>query len=201
MSKERVQINNLNDVKRVLSGDFVNVQIGYGSNEKDIQRKIGETWVGLDGIEWEQMNGYKSKVTKLDYIREEINKYNSCPMEICNVNQYNETRLDKKFRNLMGMCGKCVAKLETKIRVDGNWEEYEKNKVKQNAISYLKDKQTELQDMVNALENFSTIRENGTVDKWSKLDPEQVKKDIIDDFERYKSEVKKQYNITDEEVM
>ena len=196
----KVKINTLEDVKKVLNGDFVNIRVGYDKQD-DIQRKIGDIWTDVNGTTWQQMNGYRTNVTKFDDIRSDINKYRSCPMETCNVTQYNETRLDKKFKNLMGMCSKCVSKLETKIKVDGGWDEYEKNKLKQNAISYIKDKETELDDMLNALNNFSTIRENGTIDKWSNIDPEVVKKDIVDDFNVFKENVKQQYNITDEELM
>ena len=197
----KTNIRSLNDIKKVLDGDFVNIQVGYDINEYEVPRKIGDIWEDSNGKKWEQMNGYRTNITKFDDIRDDIRKYRSCPMEVCKVTQYNETRLDAKFKNLMGMCSKCVAKLETKIRAEGKWDEYEKNKLKQNAISHLKDKQSELQDMMNSLDEFHTIRENGKIDRWKGIDPEKVKIDLQESFERFKAKVKTQYSITDEELM
>ena len=38
-------------------------QVGY--EPEDITRKVGETWTDSEGVEWEQKNGYRSKISKL----------------------------------------------------------------------------------------------------------------------------------------
>jgi hypothetical protein len=55
--------------------------------------------------------------------------------------------------------------------------------------------------MIRAMDDFKTIRENGKIDRWTNVDPEQVKKDIKDDFYKFKFELMKQYNIIDEDIM
>ena len=48
-------------------------------------------------------------------------------------------RLDNKFWRMMGHCFDCQVKIETKLRIKGEYEEWEKNKIRENKKSYLKD--------------------------------------------------------------
>jgi len=200
MSK-KIDITKTENLIKIVNNDFKEIKVGYEGREIEEIRKVGDRWTDSKGVMWEQREGYKSKVTKLDDIRNEINKYDKCPKEVCDVNQYNETRLDKKYKNIMGMCKKCSIAFENKLRTEKKWEEYEQNKIKQNVISYIKDKESELDDMIRAMDDFKTIRENGKIDRWTNVDPEQVKKDITDDFYKFKFELMKQYNIIDEDIM
>jgi hypothetical protein len=44
---------------------------GY-EKEVDKKREVGEKWVDADGKEWEQKEGYKTNVTKMDEVRKYI---------------------------------------------------------------------------------------------------------------------------------
>lgn len=48
-------------------------------------------------------------------------------------------KLDNKMYWLHNMCFDCVIEFETKLRIEGRWEEYERNKVKENIRSYIKE--------------------------------------------------------------
>ena len=197
----RIDITKNENLIKLINNDYRDIKVGYEKSSDNINRKIGDQWTDSDGYIWEQKDGYISKVTKFDNIRDDIRRYEHCPKETCGVTQYSETRLDIKYRSIMGMCSKCAIDFETKLRAEKKWEEYEINKIKQNVIAYIKDKESELDDMIEALDNFETVRENGKIDKWTNVDPEKVKKDIKDDFYKFKSDLMKQYNITDEEIM
>ena len=56
---------NLQRVKDMLDGNYKSkIQSGY-IGEKEKERKIGDKWIDVDGVEWEQKNGYHVKVNKL----------------------------------------------------------------------------------------------------------------------------------------
>ena len=56
---------NLQRVKDMLDGNYKSkIQSGY-IGEKEVERNIGDKWTDSDGIEWEQKNGYRMKVSKL----------------------------------------------------------------------------------------------------------------------------------------
>ena len=48
-------------------------------------------------------------------------------------------KLDDKMWRLYGHCFDCQIKIETKMRAAGNYEEWEKNRIRENKKSYVKD--------------------------------------------------------------
>ena len=63
MAKES---KNLAKVQSMLDGTYGGkIQSGYVSDNVHANRKIGERWFDSDGDEWEQKEGYRSKVSKL----------------------------------------------------------------------------------------------------------------------------------------
>ena len=60
--KYRKNIENISDM---VSGDYKGkIQSGY-IGEKEVERKVGDKWVDSDGVEWEQKDGYRSKVSRM----------------------------------------------------------------------------------------------------------------------------------------
>jgi len=56
---------NIQKVQDMLDGNYKSkIQSGY-IGEKEQDRKIGDKWTDSDGVEWEQKNGYRMKVSKL----------------------------------------------------------------------------------------------------------------------------------------
>ena len=61
MAKES---KNLQKVQDMLDGNYKNkIQSGYSTAEE--HRKVGDKWTDSDGVEWEQKQGYRSKVSRL----------------------------------------------------------------------------------------------------------------------------------------
>ena len=57
---------NLQKVQDMLDGNFKNkIQSGYVANNIHEGRKIGDKWTDSDGVEWEQKDGYRSKVSRM----------------------------------------------------------------------------------------------------------------------------------------
>ena len=57
---------NMQKFQDMLDGNYKNkIQVGALPDNVHANRKIGEKWADLDGVEWEQKDGYRVKVTKL----------------------------------------------------------------------------------------------------------------------------------------
>ncbi len=57
---------NLQKVKEMLDGNYKNkIQVGHIPDNVHANREIGDKWTDSDGVQWEQKNGYRSKINKL----------------------------------------------------------------------------------------------------------------------------------------
>jgi len=63
-------------------------------------------------------------------------------------------KLDNKMWRLYGHCFDCQVKIETKLKASGEYEEWEKNKIKENKKSYVK-------DMLQGLESWENEKMPG----------------------------------------
>jgi len=97
--------------------------------------------------------------------------------------------LDKKFYVLQKQCLDCVAKFETQLRMDGKWEEYEQNIIKNNAKAYVNDIEQAFEEYLNTNESFVT--EAGDVENWNgNINKEQLKNEFRTYIEALKNNMK-----------
>ena len=98
----------------------------------------------LSGNETEKrvMVGYKSKekekgdiIPKMTEIMQDVRM----PLFCKECNKVMKKRLDDKMWRLYGHCFDCQIKIENKLRIEGKYEEWEKEKIKQNKIAFIKD--------------------------------------------------------------
>lgn len=98
-------------------------------------------------------------------------------------------KLDNKMYWIHNMCFDCVIEFETKMRIEGKWEEYEKNKIKENIRSYIKETEGQVKEAKVNIEKESVfvnvVNESlGSVhyEKWnaSSGDIENHKKEMDD---------------------
>jgi hypothetical protein len=186
-----IKIDNVNDVKKLLHGEHESqnkVQVGFDGNKKEsVDRTVGDKWFDDDGNEWEQKKGYKVKLGKVwqQELHQYLNSFPNCPKETCTCGI--PKRLDEKMRKIHGMCFDCVVKMEHKIRIDGKWEEYEKRKMKENAVAWLKEAERDKNLIVEELSKLEFANEFGDVEKWdTQINKEELLKKIEDEFETFK---------------
>ena len=74
-------------------------------------------------------------------------------------------RLDNKFWRMMGHCFDCQVKIETKLRIKGEYEEWEKNKIRENKKSYLKDLKQSIDEFDETGGKATFFNEVGVVEK------------------------------------
>lgn len=121
-------------------------------NEGDIWEENGKTWTIRDGI--------KENITKLDKF-----KKSTVPLFCPSCKGIMDKQLDPYYFKSYGECVDCRAKFETKLKLEGKWEEYliqTHNKEIDKTIQ-------EYKDFYYSKLNESTqgyITEAGEVEKW-----------------------------------
>ena len=96
--------------------------------------------VGYDNGKEPEKHG--DKIHRLSDIMKEARMPWFCP----SCKKTMKKRLDDKFWRLMGHCFDCQVEMENKLRVSGEYEEWEKNKILENKKAYLKDLKQSIDD-------------------------------------------------------
>ena len=154
---------------------------GY-EKESEKKREVGERWTDSDGKEWEQKEGFKSSVNKMDDVREYLKKLTTCHSEDCKTETY--VHADKKMISRTGYCVICMRKLEQVLREDGTWPFYEDYKITLNKLSFVREEKQRMEEVLGGIkDHFEMITEDGRLEKWTwQVDIEKVKQDLKNDI-------------------
>lgn len=156
------------------SGDRTQVQAGYERKQQDY--KEGDVWEE-DGKKWTIKNGVKQSITKLDKFKHLISLPLTCPS--CKKPMKSD-EITKKMYSIHKMCLGCVVEMETKLKAEGKFEDYEKNILKSNRIASLEDFEKALDSWLEETDTF--VSEQGDIENWSGGDKtkayEEIKKKI-----------------------
>ena len=107
---------NLQRVQDMLDGTHGGkIQVGYSTVEET--HKVGDTWTDIDGVQWEQKNGYRSKISK-------VNK--GIADECSDCNKWITKGRDRDTYNRMGRCFYCQIDFEVDLKNKGKWEDWVK---------------------------------------------------------------------------
>jgi len=155
---------------------------GY-EKEGDKKREVGEKWVDAEGKEWEQKDGYKTNVTKMDEVRAYLQKISNCSNEECKTTKYSSA--DKKLIVKTGLCADCLAKQETVLRTDGTWPFYEDYKMTLNKLGYVRDLKAQFEDALKGINTqLQMVNEDGSISNWQwDVDIEEVKQNLKNDID------------------
>lgn len=197
------KLRNVDAVKQMLAGKH-KFQTKTTVSFQDIkpaeqERQVGDVWTDKDGVEWEQRKGYKINKGKFDDLRAELNSFPNCRKETCTC--IKPGRLDYKMRVIHGMCFDCVVDMEHELKLEHKFDDYAKNKVKQNALAWLRDSEQEVEELkVAIMKAPEFVNVDGSINKWElQYEPEQMRDSIASQFEQVKKQVFEQYSITEEE--
>ena len=94
------------------------LQVGYTTKKED--HKEGDIWEE-GGKKWTIKNGIKQTYTKLDKVKKEAILPLFCPK----CSSLMKKRNDTKMYNIHKKCFNCVTKMEHKLRIKDEYEEYE----------------------------------------------------------------------------
>ena len=99
---------NLQKVQDMVDGNYQGkIIVGALPENVHANRKVGDKWTDSDGVEWEQKEGYRSKISKVNKGLWET--CNDCEKPIID-------KFDKKCYNLYTKCHYCQLDFEAKLK-------------------------------------------------------------------------------------
>lgn len=187
------KLQNIKAIRQMLDGTHksqTNTAISFNGADKvtdNKQKQVGDTWTDEKGIEWEQRNGFRIQKSKFEEIRN-ILIANRTPAACPECNQPMTKRLDKKFWSLEKRCFDCQVTFEHNLRIEGKFQEYERNRMLQNAEAWLNDAEQEAKELAAAFRNPLTFANaDGTIEKWSGgMTGDEIADKIEKEFELFK---------------
>ena len=194
------QLQNIKALKQMLDGTHkfqTKQQVGYtGTNKK---REIGETWTETDPVTgvtktYVQRDGYRSTVGKFDALRKELRSFKNCPKETCTCTDPGQ--VDEKMRIFHGMCLECVSVMETRLKIQGKYKEYERTKVRENVIAFFEQADAELELLKAAIgTKHEYVNSDGTTEKWDSVERDKFLEKMAEDYEVMKQDYFNEFNI------
>lgn len=195
------ELKNTEALKKILGGDHksqTKLEVGFQKNQV-VKREVGEEWTDETGQKWIQCDGYRKKIGRFAELRKELKQFKNCPHEICKCTKPGPA--DLKMKTYHGMCLDCVVDKEHQMRMDGTYDDYEKDIMKKNAIAWLKQASEEteiLKDIINNPTKY--YDEHGPVEKWESTNSEALLEQIETQFTDTKSRIMEMYELTEEDL-
>jgi len=163
------------------AGDKTGVQVGYIADY--VERKEGDVWEER-GKKWTIKNGIKQTVTRFDAIKKKIFTPIACPK--CS-RPMNKGQIDKYMFKIHQMCSDCVFDYETKLKVRGQYKEYEQNMIKQGVAYHIKEMENVLLELLMNQSGEQYVTEGGDIEEWKgKSLDNQFVKDIQEYIQKLK---------------
>ena len=188
------KLQNIRAINQMLSGTHKSqnkTTVGYQSKEED--RNVGDKWIDNNGVQWEQKDGYKISSTKaLEAVMAAIKALkmpNTCPK--CN-NEMKDNQYNKKMWKVHKMCFDCVIDMEHTHRLNGTYEQYEKDLMRKNIEAWLIDARAEMGAIKELLTKAEFVNSDGTVEKWDSpwKGKEQELEELLErDFQKVKAQL------------
>tara|TARA_B100000085_G_scaffold138181_1_gene125900 strand:- start:978 stop:1502 length:525 start_codon:yes stop_codon:yes gene_type:complete len=173
--------------------------MGYSKESERQNKALGDLLSGktpdkriMVGYEGKTESG--DKISRLSDVMKEARMPMFCPK--CDVIM--KKRLDNKFWNMYGHCFDCQIKIENKMRIDGTYKTWEKEKVRQNKISILKDEIQAIKEWrdVKAPTWYNNVGVNTPEleeEKWD-VDVSAIQKEADEAIEKYTKQLKELEN-------
>jgi len=170
--------------------DNGNATVGWTGGPKE-KREVGDKWIDADGKEWEQHDGFISRVTQYDEARNYLNSLSVCKAKDCKT--INPKGANLRFIKQTGFCINCLVDREAKLKQMNLFKPYENWKINSNALATFKD---DLAKFEQARKDADTVpsfaNADGTIERWSiEGDIEKVKKDLDSDIKNIKKLITK----------
>jgi len=166
------------------TSDKTGTQVGYTKAYED--HKEGDVWEER-GKKWTIKNGIKQTVTRFDNIKKKIFAPITCPN--CNK-PMTKGQLDKYMFSIHQKCSDCVIEYETKLKVKGEYKEYEREMIKKGVEYHIKEMEGVLLELLmNNSEQFVT--ENGEIEEWK---GKGLNNQFVQDIQEYIQKLKDALN-------
>lgn len=161
------------------SGDRTQILGGWESKKED--HKEGDIWEE-DGKQWTIKSGIKQSITKLDKFKHLVHLPFTCPN--CSK-PLKDNDLNKKMYSIHRMCLDCVIDMESKIKLEGRWDDYAKNIMNSNKNASLEEFEQAIDSWLQDKDTF--VSEAGDIESWSGGDKTKIYQEIkqkLDELKR-----------------
>jgi len=155
-------------------------QILGGWENKIEEHKEGDIWEE-DGKKWTIKNGIKQSITKLDKFKHLISLPLTCPS--CKK-PMKADELNKKMYSLHKVCLNCVVDMEAKLKIEGKYEQYEKNILNMNKNASLEEFEQALDSWLEEKDTFVT--EQGDIESWQGGDKNKIYKELKEKIQEFR---------------
>lgn len=162
--------------------DKVSTQTGYTKTQ--IKHVEGDVWEE-DGKQWTIKNGLKQTITRFDKLKKSIMLPIVCPS--CNTPMSNYA-INKTMWPIHGKCFDCVIKMETELKRDGKFEEYQRNMMVSGIKTYIKELESFLLELMLDTNKEEFVTETGDIEEWTGGVVDNTK--IIEDLKEYINKLK-----------
>jgi hypothetical protein len=201
MSKSN-KLQNIKAIRQMIDGThaFQNKKTVGFSDAKDVAKKserheIGDTWEETDhqGNVWvlEQREGFRVRKTKnaeiFQEIRDELRSFPNCRKETCTC--LAPKPLDESMRKANGMCFDCTIEMEHELRKEGKFEEYQKNRIRENALAWLQNAEQDVEMLKQTYTQATDFILNSEGEKETyaaRMTPEEFTEKVETEFAKFK---------------
>jgi hypothetical protein len=162
--------------KRV--NDKTVTSVGYTKAEE--HHVEGDVWEENNRM-WTIKNGIKRTVRKIENVATPF----LCPK--CSKPMNHD--IDKKMYSIHKMCLHCTTEMESELKMQGKYEEYERNMIMKNAQYFADNVSSGLDQFLDDIINESYVMEDGTIQNWvgNGLNKAEIKQQIMDKLQKIKS--------------
>lgn len=174
--------SNIAIIKDYLAGERPFSQIGYTGKEY-AKRSVGERWVDANGQEWEQKEYGPVTINRVAEL------VKAAQVQKCKCGQDIKwgSRLDRIFFRKTGLCENCLIDYETKLRIVGIYDDYEKFKLLSNELGFLKDVRTKIEATLKFFKSESgdvkvLCNSEGFTERWKNTNRDQILRDAKRDL-------------------
>ena len=207
MSKK---LQNIKAIQQMLDGTHkfqTKKTVGFSdANSKTKQsehREVGDVWEETDihGNTYivEQRDGFRIRKTKnsdiFQSIRDELKSFPNCRKDTCTC--VGTHHLDRQMRKIHGMCFDCVIEMEHELKNQGKFKEYEQNKIRENALAWLRDAERDVELLKQAYTETAKFVSNGDgiTETWSaKMTPKEFEETVQAEWDKFKENFMKRLN-------
>jgi hypothetical protein len=175
--------SNLSIIRDYLNGTRPVSVFGYTGQEY-VKRAVGDTWTDKSGQEWVQMASGPRKVNRVANIVREAIGVQKCR---CGMEVKWGSRADRLFYRKTGLCETCLIDYETKLRILGIYDDYEKYKLASNELGDTKDIEGKIWETIKYFESDDTdvsmlCNSEGFTERWKTTNADEIltnaKKDL-----------------------
>lgn len=183
--KKDFQEKDVQRLRNLISNKFGNKtreQVGF--IKKEIEYKEGDIWEENNKT-WTIKNGIKQTYSKLS----DAKKLYRLPLMCPKCSKKMGSALDKKLFPFHHMCFNCVVAYETALKMSGEYEDYMKNIIKNNANTFIDEAKDFIYDFASSVDS-GYYTEDGERENWTGSGgKEQIVKKLSDELDELKDKV------------